>query len=570
MAEEPFEKPKPKMVMGGRKSLPRVIGRPLPDGETDDGIPVLAGEEIPEETWDEAPSLVTGESGAVATSGSLLFSHACCKAVRPNPELPSDEPGKEGQKETREEPYLLTAGLLRPTARLGLALAFEGLLVAAMAAFGLASMLIPMLVFAGLALLGCIYLVTSWYGTKARLGKVFPAIARHIDEERIERGKLFVCKLDTAGTETAGLRVRVRDQKAPGLRAVEPPIVAAGEALSYRVRPQAKGLVSFSGVDLLIESSDGLWMQEQAWRIRTTVEVFPSGPGLMWRSLATGYAPFDPGHPQCIVKLFREIEYEITREFKEGDKMRDVNWKLTNRLDRGDGKPSMIVRKRWSDGETTALLVIDTGSSMLEDQAGYRNIDLAVEIAHELAAAALPRNHEVGLLAFNEERVLDHVRPTRAKIQLKSLVAHLTNLAEHDIPEERAEPLKIQLAGDPSNLRLAVGNALKQRSTSSMTMIVFSDLQTTPEEVAQILARQASSGQKVAVMLLPSPKLRGVKPGKAVEEQPELRGKAHVNRMRELLIANGCEFVEVSPSDIEFSLEKAIEIAALQPGEMDE
>ena len=44
-------------------------------------------------------------------------------------------------------------------------------------------------------------------------------------------------------------------------------------------------------------------------------------------------------------------------------------------------------------------------------------------------------------------------------------------------------------------------------------------------EVAQILARQASSGQKVAIMLMPSPKLRGVVPGRNRNEQPELRGK---------------------------------------------
>lgn len=572
MAEDTPIPPKHQVVMGGRKGLPRVVGRPLgdPSVQTEASAEALGWqslETIPEEEWEEATPLVTGHALTEPTDASLQFSHACCAAVRPNPVEMSTEPGKEGQRETRKEPYLLSAGLIKPTQRLGLALVVEGLFVAVMAYAAVQAQLVALSISGGLALAGLIYMIISYSTAKSGMTKVVPAVTRHIADELIERGKLFICRMDTAGTQTAGLRVRIREQKAPGLRPVELPIVKAGESLAYRVRPQAKGMASFSGVDLIVESKDGLWMQEQSWRVRTTVEIAPSGPGLMWRSLVTGYAPFDPGHPPSVVKLFREIEYEITREFREGDKMRDVNWKLTNRLDRGDGKPPMMVRKRWSDGETTILLVIDSGSSMVEDQAGYRNIDLAVEIAQEFAAAALPRNHEVGLLAFDEDQVLDHVRPTRSKIQRKLLDRHFVAIADHDIPEEREEPLEMTLAGDPTNLRLSMSNALKQRSTSSMTLVVFTDLQTTPEEVAQILAKQASSGQKVVVMLLPSPKLRGVVPGRSRDEQPELRGKAHVNRMRELLIANGCEFAEINPSDEEFSLTRVIDDAAPKPAD---
>ncbi len=54
-------------------------------------------------------------------------------------------------------------------------------------------------------------------------------------------------------------------------------------------------------------------------------------------------------------------------------------------------------------------------------------------------------------------------------------------------------------------------------------------------------------------MLMPEPKLKPIVPG---QDQSELmmRGVAHTNKMRELLIANGCEFIEINPHAEDFSL----------------
>lgn len=555
MAETPSEpdpvQPAKKRVMGGRPTLPKVVGTAPAPGEW---------EEVPEN-----PDLVHGISvDPTKVTGGIQFEHACCKAVRPNPE----DADLGGAAQMRDEPYMTWQGPIKPTAIFGL------WALAAGAACGLAFAFeffwrihIGMWIGIGVFVAIAIYVIVSFFVTSSALRNVQLAAHRHVDEPKLERGHLFHATLDTQGSNVPGwLRIRISDQVAPGLRPVEQPNLEGAGRVTYKVRPQGRGLLTFSGLDVGARSFDGLWTAEQEWRLRTTVEVSPSLIAVTWKALVGGYIPFDQSTPSCIVKLFRDIETEVTREMQPGDKMRDVNWKFFARM----GK--MIVRQRSSEGETTILLAFDCTQTMLMDQAGFRNLDLAVEISQEFADSGLKRNHEVGMIAFSDTRVLDHVRPTRAKIQYKRLLKHFENLANHHLPEEGEEPIEILITGDPENLRLAFGQGLKQRNTAGLTIIFFTDLQGTPDEIIQTISKAAGSGQKVAVMLMPEPKLKPIYPGQRQDEMT-MRGIAHTNKMRELLIANGCEFIEINPHPEDFSLQTPaeakgdVENGTAKPGE---
>lgn len=581
----------PKRVIGGRPELPKVVGRPAAPPRTFKPGPLpSAADSVAAEGWQEVdedgnpvgsapgapgapgspeaplagPAKVTGMTvvpGSPRPPESVDFEHACCKAVRQNPDDPDplgapDEPQQELQK---TEPYLTWQGPLKPTARFGIVAALGGVLCAVAAVLGAMGMVIAALAVSAAAALVILYIVASGAIASAATRRIAIQAHRHIVDPKLERGKLFHATLDTNGSHVPGaVRVEITDQLAPGLRPVERPLLTGAGRVTYKVRPQGRGLLTFAGLDVKVTSFDGLWLADQQWRLRTTVEVETSMAGTMWKALVTGYIPFDQSTPSAIVKLYRDIETEVVREMAAGDKMRDVNWKYFARM----GK--MIVRQRSSEGETTILLTIDCTQTMLMDQAGYRNLDMAVEIAHEMADAGLRRNHECGLLAFNEARILDHVRPTRAKVQIKRLTKHLQNLANHHLPEEGEDPVEILIAGDPENLRLGMGQGFKQRNTASLTMIFFTDLQGTPDEVIQTVSKAAQSGTRVVIMLMPGPKLKPVTPGKK-EDDYSLRSQAHTNKMRELLIANGCEFQEVHPTAEDFKLE-----AVLPEGYQDE
>ncbi|MFO1532179.1 MAG: DUF58 domain-containing protein [Thermoplasmatota archaeon] len=540
-----------KRVMGGKPTLPKVVGRPVaPAGEVPvEADPLPDGEWQDETPWTQVVQGISVAPGTALAKDAVAFHHECCKAVRPNPEDPDPTGAVE---EIRQEPYLTWQGPLKPTARFGAALGVVGFLGLGATILGLLGANVLMLVLLGISGVLALFLVLTFFMSNSAVKNIQIRAVRHVIEPKIERGKLFHATLDTTGTVVPGLlNVEIADQHAPGLRPVEKPALDGAGRIHYRVRPQGRGLISFSGLDVRAVDVMGLWIGEAEWRLRTTVEVDASLPAIAWKARVTGYAPFDNSTPQAIVKLYRDIEYEDSRPFQPGDRMKDIDWK------RMAINNQMIVRKRYTDPDTTLLLVIDGGKSMLQDQAGYRNLDLGVEIAQEFAEAALKRNDKTGMLAYNEERIVDHVRPTRSKIQFKKLVAHFQKMADHHLPEEGEDPIEILIAGDPENLRLGFGYGLRQRSTSAMTIIVFSDLQTTPEEIVQSIAKAAGSGQRVVIMLLPGPKLKAVTAARRDldEQEMELRGEAHTNRMRELLIANGCEFVEVNPTEDDFKLD---------------
>ena len=467
------------------------------------------------------------------------FGHACCHAVRPNP-LDTEFPGG------RPEPYVVDQTILKPTMLIGVWLALAG--IAGTLAWILSYNNLPIGAIASAAVAGgvVLYIFLSFLIANGAQKNIRLQAVRHIDEANIERGRIFHATLDTGGSFIPGsLRVTVTDQNAPGIRPVEHPQVPAGGSVKYRVRPQARGLVSFKGLEVEVRSGDGLWQQERQYRFRTTIQVAPSLSAVSWNATLSGYVPFGLGTPDFLVKLYRDVETEINRPYMPGDRMKDIDWKrmaISNQ---------MVIRRRESESETTILLAFDMGATMLMDQAGFRNVDLAVEVATELMTWGLRRNHEVGLIAFNENEIVDHVRPTRAKIQIKTLQEHVRYLADHHLPEEGEKPPKIRITGNPENLRMGLGYGLKQRNTAGITVILFSDMQSIHEDIVQGLSKAAESGQRVLSLFMAGPKLR---PVSAKGLATEIRGEDHTNKMRELLLARGVQFIELNPYDHDTSL----------------
>ncbi|MHB8633301.1 MAG: DUF58 domain-containing protein [Thermoplasmatota archaeon] len=531
-------------------TLPSVEGVPIdpatipPEaGVGPTGKPLVPGATVPEDTWLPAES--------------VAFEHACCKAVRPNPDDPDVPSGP-------PEPYLTWQSPVRATAASGILILGAGLLLATgvvLRIFDIADVVDYFLM--GVAAVLFVYLILSRISFGITAKRLEVAATRHIMDEKLERGKLFHARLDTLGTRVPGmLRARILDKISPGLRPIDEPRVDGQGSIHYKVRPQGRGLLTFDGLSVELRSPV-LWRQDRDYRLRTTVEVLPSLVAGSWRAILSGYVPFGLSAPQSLVKLYREVEHEQVKDFGLGDRPKDIDWKYFAR----SGSDKLIVRRRWTEPEQSILMAFDCGASMTVDQAGFRTLDMALELAHEFLTYGLRRNHEVGLFAFDETHVIDHVKPTRKKTQAAAVVEHLRHVGNHHLREPGEKPVKIQMTGDPQNLRMGISNALKQRQTAMMTVLLFSDLQTTPEEIVQAVSKAATSGMRACVFLLPPPKLMPIHAHKKLQDQiEEQQGQAederrsidHTNRMRELLLANGVDFQEIHPEDAELALEKEL------------
>ncbi len=510
----------------------------------------------PEPTDPQTPAASAREAAAPG----VAFEHICCQAVRPNPFDPEIDAQDEAPP---KEPYLVRASAIRPAAGFALVIFFMGIAGLGAVMAGFAGVTWGIWTGGGVAGILFAYAIVSYASMRSAAGAIEVEATRHVMEPVVERGKLFHVALDTQASRIpGGLVVEITDMHSPGLRPVERPRLAGLGRLDYMVRAQGRGLLTFKGLELWVRSRDRLWSQEREYRYRTTIEASASVPAVAFRARLTGAALMPQNMPQHIIKLYKDVESEITRAFGPGDRLRDVDWK------RAAISGQLITRQRSQEGEQTVLLTMDTSRSMLQDQAGFRNLDLAVEFAQEFMEVGLRRNHEVGMLAFNEEEIVDHVRPARKKIQGRRLTLHLRSLAGHHLPEDGEEPLETHVIGNPENLLVGLQQGIRQRQTQLLTIIVFTDLRTIPEEIAQGLARAATNGQRVVVMLLPPPKFKPVVPGREddEEDEDERRGAEHMLRLRELMMGQGVQFLEINPRDEDLKLDLRPSLENLRPG----
>lgn len=92
----------------------------------------------------------------------------------------------------------------------------------------------------------------------------------------------------------------------------------------------------------------------------------------------------------------RGMEFEEVREYRPGDDIRHIDWKVTARM----GHPFVKVHRE--ERELTVMLVVDVSSSGAFGTGAKLKNEVAAEVAALLAYTAIKSNDRVGLLIFTD------------------------------------------------------------------------------------------------------------------------------------------------------------------------
>ncbi len=92
----------------------------------------------------------------------------------------------------------------------------------------------------------------------------------------------------------------------------------------------------------------------------------------------------------------RGMEFEEVREYRPGDDIRHIDWKVTARM----GHPFVKVHRE--ERELTVMLVVDVSSSGAFGTGAKLKNEVAAELAALLAYTAIKSNDRVGLLIFTD------------------------------------------------------------------------------------------------------------------------------------------------------------------------
>jgi uncharacterized protein (DUF58 family) len=201
-------------------------------------------------------------------------------------------------------------------------------------------------------------------------------------------------------------RVRIFDDLPPALEAqgmprdLRLPPRSALE-LQYRLRPVVRGAHRIGPAHVQIQSLFGLWWRAARIGEPKQLRIHPNFATLK------KYALLRVGHRLAMlgVHLRRRrgegSEFHQLREFREGDSLRQIDWKATSRVRR------LVSREYQDERDQQVILLLDCGRRMRalerpEDGHGLpmAHFDHVLDAALLLAYVALKEGDAVGLLSF--------------------------------------------------------------------------------------------------------------------------------------------------------------------------
>lgn len=162
----------------------------------------------------------------------------------------------------------------------------------------------------------------------------------------------------------------------------------------YRVRPPSRGARTFGRTELRLRSPLGLWTARRFAGTPQTVRVYPDfGTVNRFAILALDHRTSTLGVRRR-PKRGEGLELHQLREYREGDSLRQIDWKATSRRMRP------ISREYQAERDQQIVFLLDCGRTMHAQDAGRAHFDHALNAALLLTWVALRQGDSVGLLTF--------------------------------------------------------------------------------------------------------------------------------------------------------------------------
>jgi len=216
---------------------------------------------------------------------------------------------------------------------------------------------------------------------------------------RLALGRWTEVELSLASVEPRALRVEVHDHPPAGLDFAGQPqaltLDAHGAArLRYRIRPEQRGRMRFERCEISLRSPFGLWRSRRLLPRVGEARVYPDFTrlhGADFRGLEEWLARLGV-HPQPRRGL--GLEFHQLREYRDGDTLRQIDWKATARMH------APITREYQDERDQQVLLMLDCGRRMRSQEDHLSHFDHALNASLLLAYAALRQGDAVGVGTF--------------------------------------------------------------------------------------------------------------------------------------------------------------------------
>jgi uncharacterized protein (DUF58 family) len=185
--------------------------------------------------------------------------------------------------------------------------------------------------------------------------------------------------------------------------------------VGYRLRPLKRGHFSFDHCEIKLPSPLGLWSGKRLLNVSDNTRVYPDFARLYGGQLLA----VDNWLSQLGVRQRQRrglgLEFHQLREFREGDSLRQIDWKATAR------QRTPIAREYQDERDQQIIFMLDCGRRMRSQDDELAHFDHALNACLLLSYVALRQGDAVGLSTFASEHPR-YLAPVKGTGQLNVLL----------------------------------------------------------------------------------------------------------------------------------------------------
>nr|WP_298144954.1 DUF58 domain-containing protein [uncultured Pseudomonas sp.] len=201
--------------------------------------------------------------------------------------------------------------------------------------------------------------------------------------------------------------------------------------VAYRVRPLSRGHFVFPRCEVELPSPLGLWRARRYLELAGETRVYPDFARLYGAQLMA----VDDWLSQLGVRQRPRrglgLEFHQLREFRDGDTLRQIDWKATAR------KRTPIAREYQDERDQQIVFLLDCGRRMRSQDGELSHFDHALNASLLLSYVALRQGDAVGLATFASEQQR-FLPPVKGPAQLNVLLNAVYDLHSTQLPADFA------------------------------------------------------------------------------------------------------------------------------------
>ncbi|WP_283181470.1 DUF58 domain-containing protein [Pseudomonas svalbardensis] len=199
--------------------------------------------------------------------------------------------------------------------------------------------------------------------------------------------------------------------------------------IGYRLRPLKRGHFTFEHCEFSLPSPLGLWSDKRLLNVADNTRVYPDFARLYGGQLLA----VDNWLSQLGVRQRQRrglgMEFHQLREFREGDSLRQIDWKATAR------QRTPIAREYQDERDQQIIFMLDCGRRMRSQDGELAHFDHALNACLLLSYIALRQGDAVGLSTFACDRP-HYLAPVKGTDQLKVLLNTVYDLNSTQRPAD--------------------------------------------------------------------------------------------------------------------------------------